>query len=90
MLAVDRFNDFTADAGLGNAVALPGIARRSPALHAIGYRLGVATNDSTSGAEKTLLTLGVAQMFDAAYGYDAVANPKPAPDTILAFWTSPA
>ena len=24
-------------------------------------------------------------MFDAAYGYDAVANPKPAPDTILAF-----
>ena len=29
--------------------------------------------------------LGVAQMFDAAYGYDAVANPKPAPDAIHAF-----
>ena len=24
-------------------------------------------------------------MFDAAYGYDAVANPKPAPDTVHAF-----
>jgi phosphoglycolate phosphatase len=24
-------------------------------------------------------------MFDAAYGYDAVANPKPAPDTVQAF-----
>jgi phosphoglycolate phosphatase len=31
------------------------------------------------------VTLGVAQLFDAAYGYDAVANPKPAPDTIQAF-----
>ena len=49
-------------------------------------RLGVATNDSTSGAEKTLVTLGVAQLFDAAYGYDAVANPKPAPDTLLHSW----
>ena len=32
-----------------------------------------------------MLTLGVAQLFDAAYGYDAVANPKPAPDAIQAF-----
>ncbi|RWX58935.1 HAD family hydrolase, partial [Mesorhizobium sp. M4B.F.Ca.ET.089.01.1.1] len=54
-------------------------------LHRRSYRLGVATNDSTSGAEKTLVTLGVAQLFDAAYGYDSVARPKPAPDTILAF-----
>src|SRR5690606_29183735 len=49
------------------------------------YRLGLCTNDSTSGAEKTLLALGIAQLFDAAYGYDAVANPKPAPDAIHAF-----
>ena len=58
---------------------------RSPALHRAGFRLGVATNDSTGGAEKTLLALGIAQMFDAAYGYDGVANPKPAPDAIQAF-----
>ena len=74
----------------------PSRARRRPwrcraasdaigSLHGAGFRLGVATNDSTGGAEKTLLALGIAQMFDAAYGYDAVANPKPAPDTIHAF-----
>src|SRR5690606_16722006 len=50
-----------------------------------GRRLGIATNDSTGGAERTLLALGVAQMFVATYGYDAVANPKPAPDTVYAF-----
>ena len=32
-----------------------------------------------------MVTLGVAQLFDAAFGYDAVASPKPAPDMILAF-----
>ena len=47
--------------------------------------MGVATNDSTRGAERTLAALGMAQLFDAAYGYDAVANPKPAPDTVRAF-----
>ncbi|MER8752513.1 HAD family hydrolase [Mesorhizobium sp. M1050] len=85
MLAVARFNEITSVQGSAMAVALPGIVDTLTALHRKSYRLGVATNDSTSGAEKTLVTLGVAQLFDAAYGYDAVANPKPAPDTILAF-----
>jgi phosphoglycolate phosphatase len=85
MLAVARFNEITSVQGSTMAVALPGIVETLAALHKRSYRLGVATNDSTSGAEKTLVTLGVAQLFDAAYGYDAVANPKPAPDTIQAF-----
>lgn len=85
MLAVARFNEITSVQGSTMAVALPGIVDTLAALHKRSYRLGVATNDSTSGAEKTLVTLGVAQLFDAAYGYDAVANPKPAPDTIQAF-----
>ncbi len=85
MLAVARFNEITSVQGSSMAVALPGIVETLGVLHRKSYRLGVATNDSTTGAEKTLLTLGVAQLFDAAYGYDAVANPKPAPDTILAF-----
>jgi phosphoglycolate phosphatase len=85
MLAVARFNEITSLQGSTMAVALPGIVETLGVLHRKAYRLGVATNDSTSGAEKTLLTLGVAQLFDAAYGYDAVANPKPAPDTVLAF-----
>ena len=66
-------------------MALPGTHDAIASLHRSGFRLGVATNDSTGGAEKTLLALGIAQMFDAAYGYDAVANPKPAPDAIHAF-----
>ncbi|MEW9836989.1 HAD family hydrolase [Mesorhizobium marinum] len=79
------FDNFTAEQGALQSVPLPGSRDAIAALHRQGFRLGVATNDSTSGAEKTLLALGVAQMFDAAYGYDAVANPKPAPDTIQAF-----
>lgn len=83
--ALARFNDITAVQGSAMAVPLPGIVDTLAALHSRAYRLGVATNDSTSGCEKTLASLGIAQLFDAAYGYDAVANPKPAPDTIVAF-----
>jgi phosphoglycolate phosphatase len=79
------FDRFTADEGARQSVPLPGSQDAIARLHRLGFRLGVATNDSTGGAEKTLLALGVAQMFDAAYGYDAVANPKPAPDAIYAF-----
>jgi phosphoglycolate phosphatase len=79
------FDRFTAEEGARQSVPLPGSQNAIARLHRLGFRLGVATNDSTGGAEKTLLALGVAQMFDAAYGYDAVASPKPAPDAIYAF-----
>ena len=80
-----RFNGITATNGAAKAVALPGIVKTIATLHERDYKLGVATNDSTGGAEQTLLMLGIAQMFDAAYGYDAVARPKPAPDTVESF-----
>lgn len=83
--ALVRFNEITAHEGSRKAVALPGIQAALVTLHGREYRLGVATNDSTAGCEKTLLALGFAQLFDAAYGYDAVANPKPAPDTVISF-----
>lgn len=82
---VERFNRITASSGASKAVAIDGGREALTTLHQRGYRLGVATNDSTGGANQTLLMLGLAQMFDAAYGYDAVANPKPAPDTVEAF-----
>lgn len=82
---VGKFDSFTAEQGALKAIPLPGSKEAIASLHTSGFRLGVATNDSTSGAEKTLASLGMAQMFDAAYGYDAVANPKPAADTVLAF-----
>jgi phosphoglycolate phosphatase len=82
---VAEYDELTAQEGAASAVALPGIADAIGKLHAAGYRLGMATNDSTLGAERTLVALGFAHMFAAAYGYDAVARPKPAPDVILAF-----
>jgi phosphoglycolate phosphatase len=82
---VAEFDTEAAEAAAARAVAVPGCREAVASLRRSGYRLGVATNDSTSGAEKMLLTLGIAQMFEATYGYDAVANPKPAPDSIIAF-----
>lgn len=82
---LEEFEAMVASPALVEPVALPGCRAALSALHAAGYRLGISTNDSTGGAERTLVSLGVAQMFDAAFGYDAVANPKPAPDTIHAF-----
>ena len=85
MHAVSRFNEITSVQGSAMAVALPGVIAALRTLHKRSFRMGVATNDSTSGAERTLATLGIAQLFDAAFGYDAVANSKPAPDTVVAF-----
>ncbi|GHC80045.1 HAD family hydrolase [Limoniibacter endophyticus] len=48
-------------------------------------KLAVVTNDSTKGAEETLSALGISQFFTACFGYDAVANPKPAIDPVIAF-----
>jgi phosphoglycolate phosphatase len=82
---VAEYDELTAQEGAASAVALPGMTDAIARLHAADYRLGMATNDSTLGAERTLVALGFAHMFSAAYGYDAVARPKPAPDVILAF-----
>jgi len=82
---VEHFDAVTAAEGAAQAVPLPGCLDAVGQLHGAGFKLGIATNDSTAGAEKTLLALGVAQMFTATYGYDAVANSKPAPDSIYAF-----
>lgn len=80
-----RFNGITATNGAAKAVAIAGVREALATLHQSGYRMGVATNDSTAGAQQTILMLGIASMFEAAYGYDAVARPKPASDTVVAF-----
>lgn len=82
---IEHFDTVTAVGGAAEAVAVEGMRPAIERLHQAGLRLGVATNDSTAGAERTLAALSIAQMFAAAYGYDAVANPKPAPDVVLAF-----
>lgn len=82
---VARYDAITAREGAASAVPIAGAREALMALHQTGYRLALATNDSTAGAEQTLLAMGVAHLFSAAYGYDAVARPKPAPDVVHAF-----
>jgi phosphoglycolate phosphatase len=82
---IGRYDAITAREGAACAVALPGIADALSSLRAAGYRLGLATNDSADGAERTLSALGVRELFDAVYGYDSVERPKPAPDVVHAF-----
>ncbi len=83
--ALEAFDTYCAMEGAARAVPVPGVIEALRILHQAGYRLAVATNDSTSGAEATVRQLGVAQLFEAVYGYDAVANPKPAGDVVQAF-----
>ncbi len=82
---VEHFDSVTAAEGAAQAVPLTGVIDALGKLYDAGIQLGIATNDSTAGAEKTLLALGVVQLFTAVYGYDAVANSKPAPDSVYAF-----
>lgn len=82
---IARYDAITAREGAACAVALPGIPEALSSLHAEGFRLGVATNDSATGAERTLAALGVSDLFHAAFGYDSVERPKPAPDVVHAF-----
>jgi phosphoglycolate phosphatase len=82
---VEDYDRFVGENASAKPYGLPGVKDAITKLHGLGYRMGVATNDSTRGAERTLAALGMSQLFDAAYGYDAVANPKPAPDTVRAF-----
>jgi len=67
------------------AVPLPGVVEAVRLLHAAGYQIGLATNDSAIGAVRTLAAFGIADLFVAALGYDSVRNPKPAADACLEF-----
>ncbi|HEV7252905.1 MAG TPA: HAD family hydrolase [Mesorhizobium sp.] len=82
---VADFDAFTAREGAARAVLLPGVGQALATLRGAGLKLGVATNDSTEGAKRTLDALGLAALFEAVYGYDAVSEPKPAPGPVLAF-----
>jgi phosphoglycolate phosphatase len=71
--------------GVECSVPIAGAAELLRELQDAGYRLGIATNDSTAAAEAALGTLGLSGHFDRIIGYDAVANPKPAADMVHLF-----
>jgi len=45
--------------------------------------LAIATSKTTLGAERSVTRAGLRHHFDVVLGFDAVANPKPAPDMLL-------
>jgi len=82
---IAEFDRRSAEAGARNAVEIEGAAQALARLHAKGYAIGVATNDSTRGAELTVAALGFAPLMSAVLGYDIVTKPKPAADPVLHF-----
>jgi phosphoglycolate phosphatase len=82
---VERIDKGFFAGGLSHSVALPGVAETLTELAGQGRVMGVATNDGTATAMQALGAIGLGSFFTLVVGYDAVKNPKPAPDMVLAF-----
>lgn len=82
---IAAFNAFTTIEGARRAVAINGLAMAIEQLSAAGLLLGIATNDSESGARATADALGLGEAFHTIIGYDSVAQPKPWPDQLHLF-----
>jgi len=61
---------------------LPGVEETLRCLKELGYRQSVATNKTSSEANRILRVLGVIDVFDLVVGFLDVPNAKPAPDMI--------
>lgn len=73
------------DLGLKHLKALMPLRPILEELHRMGFRLGVATNDTAASAVLHMSALDAAQLFDVILGADSVARPKPFGDMIHAF-----
>jgi phosphoglycolate phosphatase len=82
---VAEFNDVFYESGIRHSVPIRGLTDTLQSLSGLGIAMGVATNDATDAARAALDMLGVSGWLPHVYGYDAVPNPKPAPDTVHAF-----
>ncbi len=82
---IGEFDRYAAEQGARSAVAIEGLRETLEALRVLGYRLGIATNDSEAGAHATAKALGIDHQFEAVVGYDTAARPKPHPDPLLYF-----
>lgn len=82
---IGEFDSFCVAQGARSAVAIEGLRETLEALQAMGYRLGIATNDSEAGARATAKALGINRFFDVLIGYDTAARPKPHADPLLYF-----
>ena len=71
--------------GATASVAVPRLVEILQGLSRQGYVLGVATNDATAAARVAIRGVGAEALLPHVFGYDAVARPKPAADSVHAF-----
>jgi 2-phosphoglycolate phosphatase len=69
---------------LTGTVLLPGAAETLRVLHECGRKLAVCSNKLSGFTRELLRVLGVAEYITAVLGPEEVAQPKPAPDMLLA------
>jgi phosphoglycolate phosphatase len=62
----------------------PGVENSLRHLKAAGFKLGIATNGSSRITRELLHILGIQNLFSVVVGSEDAANPKPAPDVLLA------
>lgn len=61
---------------------LPGVTTFLERAHDCGVDLAVVSTDITERVNRAMIALGIDGYFSAIVGGDAVANPKPAPDSV--------
>jgi phosphoglycolate phosphatase len=71
--------------GAQHSVLIAGAEAALLELHARGFRLGIATNDSCAGTEASLAPHGNLPRFDFLAGADSGYGAKPGPGMVLAF-----
>jgi len=79
----DRFKEVFAEVSLDHVRLLDGVESTLAHFESEGLMQCVATNKSTSEAERLLEHLGVHDFFDLIIGFDDVVTPKPGPDMVL-------
>jgi len=82
---IEEYDAYCVAEGARSAVAIEALHETLETLAAMGFRLGIATNDSEAGAHATAKALGIDKFFDVVIGYDTAARPKPYPDPLLYF-----
>ncbi len=82
---IEEYDAYCVTEGARSAVAIEAVRETLETLRTMGFRLGIATNDSEAGAHATAKALGIDGSFDVVIGYNTAARPKPHPDPLLYF-----
>ncbi|ERM01539.1 HAD family hydrolase [Brucella intermedia 229E] len=83
---IEEYDAYCVTEGARSAVAVEALHETLETLRTMGFRLGIATNDSEAGAHATAKALGIDGFFDVVIGYNTAARPKPYPDPPLLYF----